>query len=159
MKASEALRKKQQDVEKAIRTANFDFLLTEIPEQIQRRTRLGKGVDDGGGNSKLDPLSEKYVERRKVLKKKGELSSETTPKKSNATLSGQMLSSIIGSKTSWSTFTFTFKPQRKDGKSNLDIARWFQEKGRVFFKLSNSERKQFERKIAKIINAQVKKLF
>ena len=159
MTPSEKIKQKAKEIEKAFQAADFDYLLTEIPEQIQRRTRLGKGVDDGGGNTKLNPLTDKYIERRVLLKKTGELSSDTTPKRSNATQSGQMLASIIGKKIQKTKYLFTFNPQRNDGKSNLDIAKWFQEKGRKFFELSNSERKQFERKVAKTINEAIKKLF
>lgn len=156
---SKQLIEKSKQVEKAIQVANFDYLIKEIPEQIQRRTRLGKGVSVEGQNKKLDPLSDAYVKKREALKKKGDLFNETTPKRSNLTLTGQMLNAIIGFKESATRFVFTFNTQRDDGKSNLDIARWVQEKGRNFFRLSSSEMKQFERKVSKTINQAIKNLF
>ena len=156
---SKQLEEKARQIEKTLQAANFDYLIQEIPEQIQRRTRLGAGIDPSGKNKKLDPLSDSYVKKREALKKKGDLFNATTPKKSNLTLTGQMLNAIIGIKESATRFVFTFNPQRDDGKSNLDIARWVQEKGRNFFRLSSSEVKQFERKIAKTINQAIKNLF
>ena len=157
---SKQLEEKARQIEKTLQAANFDYLIQEIPEQIQRRTRLGTGVDPASKkNSKLDRLSELYEKRRESFKKKGILASTTTPKKSNLTLTGQMLNAIIGMKESATRFVFTFNPQRDDGKSNLDIARWVQENGRNFFRLSSSEVKQFERKIAKTINQAIKNLF
>lgn len=154
MKPSEKLKQIKRQVEATLGdNKDFDFLLTEIPAQIEKRTRLGKGVSEGGELEKLKPLSEKYVKFRK-----GKVSGLTSPKKSNLTFTGQMLSAIKGVRNG-TLFTFFFTGKRDDGKSNAEIAQYAREKGRPFFNLSNSERNGLQRKISKIIKESIKKLF
>lgn len=154
MKPSEKLKQIKKQVESTLGdNKDFDFLLAEIPAIIERRTRLGKGVSEGGDLSKLKPLSEKYVKFRK-----GKVSELTSPKKSNLTFTGQMLSAIKGIRNG-SLFTFFFSGKRDDGLNNSDIARYNKEKGRPFFDLSTSERNGLQRKISKIIKESIKKLF
>lgn len=63
-----------------------------IVERIQRRTRLGKGVQEFKGQpEKLKPLSKSYIKKRI---KDSNLSSKTTPKRSNLTRTGQMLDDL-----------------------------------------------------------------
>jgi hypothetical protein len=157
MKASEKLRqlqiKSQRVLEDLANDGQFDYLLTQIPEQIRKRTRLGKGVDDKGGNIKLNPLTELYVERRKKLP----LSGQTTPKKSNLTATGQMLESIKGTRQGLK-FIFSFIGNRKDGKTNNEVASYAPKLGRPFFNLSNTEKNGISRGIRKLINDALKKL-
>lgn len=64
-------------------------------EQIVRRTRVGKGVDKPGGKSqRLKPLQPSTKTKRQIAKKAGELSSVTTPAKSNLTQTGEMLDTL-----------------------------------------------------------------
>lgn len=154
-KPQDRLRKLAQEVEKGLATnKDLNFILKDIPQQIEKRTRLGKGVDEGGSLFKLPALSDKYVDRRK----KSQLSSDTTPKRSNLTFTGRLLSSIIGIRKG-TLFTFTFNDNRPDGVSNNDLSRWQAEKGRRFFDLSASERVGLSRKISKVIKESIKKLF
>lgn len=157
MKASEKLRqlqiKSQRIVEDLANKGEFDFLLKEIPEQIRKRTQLGKGVDDSGKNIKLDPLSELYVERRKKLK----LDSNTKPKRSNLTATGQMLRAIFGTRQG-TRFIFSFKGSREDGKTNDEVASYAPKLGRPFFNLSNTERVGVQRKLAQLIRNALKKI-
>lgn len=154
-KAAERLRKIAQEVEKGLATnRDLNFILTEIPNQIEKRTRLGKGVDDNGSLFKLPALDDKYVDRRK----KASLSPDTTPKRSNLTFTGKLLSAIVGVRRG-TLFTFTFTENRGDGVSNNDLSKWQAEKGRRFFDLSSTERVGLSRKISKIIKESIKKLF
>lgn len=138
---------------------SFDFLLDEIPMRIIRRTLLGKDID----NNPLKKLSKSYIEFRKgnlsfrtsktgvvYPIKKGSftpptLSSDAKPAKSNLTLTGEMLSSIVG-KRSGNIFTFSF------GSNTFanDKARWAKEGGRPFFGLSESDKKGLTTKISSI---------
>jgi hypothetical protein len=155
MKPSEKLQQIRRKVESTLAdNKDLDFLLKEIPMQIEKRTRLGKGVSDTGELIKLNPLSEGYVKQRK----KGKLSSLTSPKKSNLTRTGEMLSSIFGIRRG-TIFTFFFGGTREDGESNNNVARYAREKGRPFFDLSTSERNGLQRKISKVIKESIKKLF
>ncbi|MFW7381483.1 MAG: hypothetical protein ACOH5I_21925 [Oligoflexus sp.] len=82
-------------IEKAITPAFLEKLATTAIEQIKRRARLGYSVASEGANqSKFDSLAESTKAKRKRLKKRGKLSSETSPSKSNLTESGQLLDSL-----------------------------------------------------------------
>lgn len=59
---------------------------------VKRRSRLGYGVPkDGGGKVKFQDLATSTVKARKKKK----LASETTPKKSNLTETGQLLNDLV----------------------------------------------------------------
>lgn len=59
---------------------------------IKRRSRLGSGVPkDGGAKVKFTELAPSTV----VSRRKKKLASETTPKKSNLTESGQLLNDLV----------------------------------------------------------------
>jgi hypothetical protein len=155
MKASDKLAAMAKKVDsilpKLINQGKMNFLLEgkdSIPDIIKRRTRLGRGVNDGGGLDKLKPLSDKYKNRRKNIA----LSGETKPNKSNLTLTGEMLNSIIGS-IRGTIASFTFK-----GDENNKKAGWAEEGGRPFFKLSESEKNGISRKIASVIRKALRKL-
>lgn len=130
------LSKKVSDVTKT-EAKSFDFLLDEIPMRIIRRTLLGKDLD----NNPLKKLSPNYIKARKNM---NDLSSDAKPAKSNLTLTGEMLSSIEGSR-SGSLFTFFFS----NSFSN-DKARWAKEGGRPFFGLSETDKKGLTTKISSI---------
>lgn len=137
-----------KDYSKAVQMVDpskFDFLLQEIPRIIRVRTRLGKGL-----LGKLKELSPKYIETRKKDK---ELYSETTARKSNLTRTGEMLNSIIGTR-SGTLFTFFFSNTDSDKK-----AYWADQTGRPFFDLTPSERNGLQRKISAIIRDTIRQLF
>ena len=84
-------------VRKAIQRTLGEDELRMIGEEairlIVQRTLQGFGVaEDGGSRERLKPLSPEYVEFRRRYS--SELSGETSPTKSNLTLSGQMLESM-----------------------------------------------------------------
>lgn len=143
-KPSDILKDYAKSVE-MIDPSKFDFLLQEIPRIIKVRTRLGKGL-----LGKLKELTPKYVE---IRKKDESLYNETTPKRSNLTRTGEMLNSIIGSR-SGSLFTFRFSNTDSDKK-----AYWADQTGRPFFDLTPSERNGLQRKISAIIRDTIRQLF
>ena len=74
---------------------NLDKLGTELVKEIQVRTQLGKGVDKSEGKAqKLKAIKPATKTARKRMKKRGELSSKTTPARSNLTATGDMVESI-----------------------------------------------------------------
>lgn len=117
---------------------SFDFLLDEIPMRIIRRTLLGKDLN----NSPLKKLSPNYIKARKKM----DLGSDAKPAKSNLTLTGEMLSSIVGVRNG-NIFTFSF------GSNTFanDKARWAKEGGRPFFGLSETDKKGLTTKISSIL--------
>ena len=156
MTPAQQLKALKKKVEEALGdNPEMDFILDELPAIIRIRTRLGKGVDEGGSITKLDKLSDAYVK----VRAKSKLHKDTKTKKSNLTFTGQMLDSIKGERRGM-LFIFGFKGNRADGKiTNDKLAQYNREKGRPFFKLSKSEESGLRRKITKIIKESVKKLF
>jgi hypothetical protein len=163
---SEVLAKKARQIERIIQEnpSAFDFLLVDVPELIRKRTRLGKGVSTTGGP--LEPLKKRKPNTRyEQLRKSANLSSETTPGRSNLTASGQLLESIVGER-SQASFRFFFRDSRKpgiDGRSssstNSQIARGQREQGRPFFFLSKTEIGLLSRKIRDEITSRISGLF
>jgi hypothetical protein len=141
-----------KDYSKAVQVVDpskFDFLVDEVPRIIRVRTRLGKGVV-GGSLVKLDSLSENYQKFRKKFKG---LSGLTTAKRSNLTLTGQMLDSIKGARIGYK-FIFFFNNTESDNK-----AKWAAEGGRPFFELSDSEKNGLFRKVQKILRDEIRSIF
>jgi hypothetical protein len=123
----------------------FDFLLTEIPDRIRIRTRLGNGL-----KGKLRALKPSYIKFRERF---SELSTETRTNKSNLTLTGEMLYSIIGIRRG-DLFTFLFANDFADKKAG-----WAKESGREFFGLLPTEEKGLRTKIAGIIRQSIRDIF
>jgi hypothetical protein len=165
VKPSEKLKKLSDKMNRVMEKnpSDYDFLTTEIPDQIRKRTRLGKGaLNFNAGSGKLAGLSSDYKEFR--AKKKGDLSNQTTPNRSNATATGQMLDSIQGTRSQLS-FRFFFQGKRSkelSGSSRLsneEVAKYYQQNGRPFFTLTKAEVNQFTRKIKDVLTKRIKNLF
>ena len=74
---------------------NMNDLGKVLSEEIELRTRLGKGVNKSEGKvQKLRPLKPSTILARKRMKKTGELGAKTSPSRSNLTAVGIMLNSI-----------------------------------------------------------------
>jgi hypothetical protein len=164
MKPDEKLRKLAQETKRFVEknASKFDFLLTDIPNQIKTRTRLGRGVQKTDG--KLEPLkklSDKYVKVRQ--KNKPDLK-ETTPKRSALTATGQMLDSIKGIRRG-STFSFFFEGKRSKELGNRipkltnDEVAGYVKKDRPFFYLSKPEMNNLIAKVKDEITKSISKLF
>jgi hypothetical protein len=109
-------------------------------EKIRIRTQLGNAVMENlQEKSKLKPLSKKYIEQRKVFMN---LSTMTTPKRSNLTRTGSMLDSL--KIKSMSKTAIRIGPTGSDmfGVSNSSKAFWQEKMGRIFLRLSFAEVKQ-----------------
>lgn len=105
-------------------------------DAIRLRTRLGYGVDEPGGKkTKLAKLDPGYKKQRKKLSKNGDLSSQTTPSKSNLTKTGEMLDTVHFKVTGKSIEVRVKPDQVEKVKGNVDL-------GRTFFNLSDLEQKQ-----------------
>lgn len=111
---------------------------------IVKRTRLGYGVSKQFGTKmRLKSLSESYKKRRAKF---AGLSGTTTPSRSNLTLTGQMLESmdVITARDGRVTFGPTGY-RSSDGNSNLEIAEYQEEAGRIFNRVSQLEFQQIVR--------------
>lgn len=128
---------------------NLEKLGEEIKQEIFLRTKLGYGVDkEGAPQKKLKPLTEGYKKARKGhLSKK--LSSDTTPARSNLTLSGDMLNdmevTVKGDKVSIGF----------GSKHSKDKVEWNSINGRDFFHISKAQimalTKQIKDRISQIL--------
>jgi hypothetical protein len=123
--------------------------------RIQKRTRLGYGVENGKRGApryKLPKLSEPYKKQRKKKK----LDSSTSASKSNLTLTGQLLRSLI-SKVTGRKIILTITENRTDGIKNSDLVKWQSEKGRDFFELTDKEVKGLRNQLKKDLIKLIKK--
>ena len=77
-----------QKIGKSILHGNLDF------KGIRQIARMGKSTDSEGNSAKFNPHSKQYKKFRKKMKKKMLLSPQTTPGKSNATLTGDLLDNL-----------------------------------------------------------------
>lgn len=152
------LRKKLQKLLDEIDTTETMKEVGEfVADRVRVRTRLGYGVKkDGDERDKLKKLSKPYVERRKALKEKGELSQKTNPRKSNLTKTGQMLDSIKTVKAGKGFAEIRPEGPRTDtDQNNEEIAQHVTDAGRPFMKLSKPEKsgvlKVIEKKISKVV--------
>lgn len=136
-----------------------------VADMIRKRTRLGYGVSETGGErSKLKELKGRpkpyssTIRGREYLKENGELSSLTTPTKSNLTATGRMLDSIKAIVRGLGVTILIPNSSRPDSKAtNRDIAKWNEEKGRPFFNLSGSEIRQLKNEVVKMIKNGLKR--
>ena len=108
---------------------------------IVKRTRRGFGVRQTGSNQyRFAKLSSSYIEQRKRSK----LDSTTSPSKSNLTFTGQLLRSLVVTK-SGKEGSFTIGPnqrRRKGGLTNESLAGLLETKNdRIFLNLAASELK------------------
>ena len=105
-------------------------------DRIVKRTRLGKGVDERGGDPKpLKALSESYKKKRRTSE---ELSSTTRPGKSNLTFTGQLLDSIKVITIKAGSVLISATGRRKDGLTNKELTGYVSE-DRPFLNLSKPE--------------------
>lgn len=124
-------------IQKIGASSNMKIIGKEMADQIKKRTLLGYGVSEPGGNKeKLKPLDPKYVESRKKFPK---LSDKTTPRKSNLTRTGQMLASIDVKSANQGTVSVGPIGGRNDGLTNEELAKYVAEAGRPFNTLSKPE--------------------
>lgn len=120
-----------------------------IPIQIKKRTQLGKDLN----NSKIKDIEDSTKAYRKRYK--SNLSSNTTPNKSNLTATGQLLNSIQ-CEVKDRQFEISLKDQRKNDLSgkkskvkNSEIRKFQEDQGRPFFGLLDFEKLFIIREIIK----------
>ena len=146
-KLDDWLKKVSDDMGRANSPAHLRIVGEAIIEDIRIgggirvRTRLGYGVDVGGGQkTKLKALSTRYIEYRRTFKG---LSKYAKVKFSNLTLTGSMLDSLQVTSAAQNTITIEPTGTDKKGVSNKNKAAWQQrDHGRNFLTLSKQEVKK-----------------
>ena len=145
MSKAAMMRAFEKALDKVVRSSSFRKIAEDLVVQIRKRTRLGYGVKEGGKQNKLTKLSDSYKEYRK--KNKGKLSNQTTPSKSNLTLTGEMLDSMQV-KVEGGTIVVSFGTKFAGQK-----AKWVTtaKEQRRFLDLTTGERKQIAEEIRQLI--------
>lgn len=115
---------------------NTEKISMAVGKTTKRKNKKGEGA-----NTSIEFVKHIVGDKFKPPK----LSSDTKPAKSNLTLTGEMLSSIEGTRNG-NRFTFSF------GSNTFanDKARWAKEGGRPFFGLSETDKKGLTTKISSI---------
>jgi len=134
----------------------------ELAQVIVDFIRLRTQEEGYGTKGTLDELDEKYIEQRRKSKR---LSSKTTPEKSNATATGQMIDALKGS-SSGSTAKVVIKDSGrrkelnggKSGLTNNEVRQFFEDNGREFLKLSPEEKSDMVDIATKLIKERLKDL-
>jgi len=144
------IKKIQLKIEDAVKDAfNSKFMQevgNETAEQIRKRTRLGKGVDeDGGGQANLGNVTEKWRDRKKQLG----LTYNKLKKQLSAT--GEMLDSLHATEAKTGSVKITF-----EGRRNKNLASYHDQLGAgvkrtlsKFFNLTKGEKASLTRKLRK----------
>ncbi len=118
-----------------------------LADQIKKRAQLGYGVDvEGGQQKKFRPLKPSTIASREYAQRIGELSPNTTPRTANVTRTGQLINSITPN-GSPGHIGVTLTESRDDGKLNVDIVGYLEEKGFSFLKEAGYEKEILERAI------------
>ncbi len=137
--------------------SKFKLLADFIADRVRARTRRGYGVPVfGKGKEKLAPLKKSTIKARERMKANGQLSSETSPRRSNLTMTGKMLDDLY-TKVVNNTVKIKFKTNYSEQK-----AKWAGEGSsnrakREFRNLSSPELKDFMRRVKNILTEIVKK--
>jgi len=130
-----------------------------LAEQIVRRTRLGKGVNDAGKQTRLAPLKDSTKKQRRRYQRN--LTSKTTPGRSNISATGQLLDSVRGRASGAELIVFALNNRTRSLSGGRSSARHSDiitglESGRIgkntttprpFFRVSDPERNQIARNI------------
>ncbi len=128
----------KKTVAQAVKRTELTTVARFTIDLIVKRTRLGYGVDKQFGvKSRLKPLSRNYVKYRERYPG---LSPTTTPKRSNLSLTGQMLNSMDIIRASDGKITFGPTGSRTGSfLTNLKVAEYQENQGRVFNRISALE--------------------
>lgn len=149
-----------QAVNESIDTAQSKRLGDNLAGQIRKRTRLGYGVGTNGQQQRLLRLTDLYIEHRED--NRSDLSEATRPGKSNLTATGQMLNSLRGrGARAQIVVEITGNRTKELGDrrsrlSNSQVARYVQEQGRPFFKVTNAEKNGLAREVKRLILAKLR---
>lgn len=154
----------QQDLKKLVESiVSREMLETigaRVVEIIQKRTRSGKGLDKdaqgvgGAGLTNLKPLSEMYREARKKMI----LGPFASANRSNLTMSGELLESIIYKIVGRDVVIEVENSDRGDGLTNKQLAKYVTDQGRPFFGLSTTEGKILDNFIRRLIRERLRDL-
>lgn len=186
--AKQVLKVVKEKATKGLRKGITQSYVEELRDRIVTRSRLGIGVDpESGKGYRFPELSKPYIRRRKGAKslkkrlasdarqrkrakaeseKRGEkvkpnLSSKTTPAKSNITATGQLLNSLSVVKLKLkNAFGFKIVIGDRRGRDlfgnrskigNKKLTEYLAKQGRTFFGFTKAQRNQIAKEIRDFI--------
>lgn len=154
----------KQDLEKILTRVVDESLLLMVAERmrdiIYKRTKSGKGLsdnDDTPGATRLvdlKPLSNAYI-RQRASKILGPFASAS---RSNLTNSGELLESLVVSKSRGSVSVEIENGQHSSGVNLKQLAGYVSEAGRPFFGLTDTEEKILQSFTDREIRNRIRKL-
>lgn len=141
----------QDTVGRSLTPQEMRFLAMATLDSIVKRSRAGFGVERNFGVQRAFPaLSKSYIEFRKRYKK---LAKTTSPRKSNITLTGELLDSIGILRTNQGSLVIGATGTRSSGLTNEKLVGYLARKDRYFLRLSNQEFKQFVQNYQKTLRS------
>lgn len=142
-------------VDQILAANNFRKYLSELSDDIYKRTRAGYGVArNGAARQSLKPLSQSYKQQRS--KSKDLNKSVTSPRKSNLSFTGELLDSISVGRVSNGTGTIVLEGSRQNGLKNSRLGAYVSDE-RPFLNVSDTEKKKLIETIRKDLISLFKK--
>lgn len=146
------------DTKEDLKPLSPGYIEQRKDQQSGARKDAFKGLAGQKGKAEASYIKKNQRDAFKsAAHQEGGLSPLTTPSKSNLTRSGQLLDSIAVQSAAQGHAEVGPTGMRDDGKSNADIAKWQEEKGRPFNHLSNVEVKRIKETIQKDLRAEMKR--
>lgn len=143
----ELQKKIDKALDKVLDSSNMKEIGDDLADEIRVRTRLGYSVDSNNSlQKKLKPLAESTIKHRQNLKKQGKLHQDTTPKRSNLTMTGEMTDSIKA------------KPEKGGIKITANKTAKYHENTRPFLHLDKNQVKKWSRKIQQQLKSILERL-
>jgi len=147
-------------LKKTFTRSNLEKIAESIKDDIKKRTRLGYGVENNGDRKKkLAPLAESTKKSKR--RRKGQLSNQTTPSRSNLTDTGEMLDSLDSSAKVRSTsaeLIIGFKTPEAEDKAEFAHDGSSNRPKRKFMNLSNRELQRVDQAVEDLIDGAIKEL-
>lgn len=150
-------------LEDAVSKTNLKPLANKAADLIRIRTRVGYGVSKSGSpKEKLKELKGSTKKSRNTKKKRGLLSDETSPSKSNLTETGKLLDSIKASVPSAGVIQVRLTGSHGDDLSNEKLGEYMHEgsanrEKRPFMGLTDLQIKQLTDDLRRDLLARVNK--
>jgi hypothetical protein len=157
--AEKILRKQLEKLNKGLQRIELRAYVDQLPKTIKQRTRQGKGLDDDNDIIKLPPIKKSTIKSREYAQRRGDLDERTKPKKSNLTMTGQLVDSLFARQIRNDTVRLSLNDSRNDGKGNNKIKKYQEDSGRKFFGAANEELKKLNERIEKQITRLIKNIF
>jgi hypothetical protein len=146
-------------------------LLNEIGKTAVRRIKGGtRSPKDRMSNQKIPELKDTTIEHRRYLQRFNRTHSTFSPRRSNLTITGQLIDAVTYSKKSNQVEIFVKDSARKKYKTggdggthrpptNQELSQFLSKKGFKFMRIGKSAREQIENKINRELRRKLRREF